>query len=188
MIRTLTTIPLIAALAFTLCACATAPETASERRSLVRQADYTVEQFLEADPSMQTFFDNAVGWAVFPTVGKGAVGVGGAYGKGVLYQGGEVVGYCDLSQGSIGFQLGGQSYSEIIFFRNDQAISAFKSGTVKLSAQASAVAAASGASADADYSEGVAIFTMASGGLMFEASVGGQGFDYRPASMFDDDE
>jgi lipid-binding SYLF domain-containing protein len=112
-------------------------------------------------------------------VGKGAVGVGGAYGKGVLYQGGRAIGYCDLSQASIGFQLGGQAYSEIIFFEDELSLQNFKSGTLEFAAQASAVAAASDASANADYDHGVAVFTLAGKGLMYEASIGGQKFTYQ---------
>jgi lipid-binding SYLF domain-containing protein len=118
---------------------------------------------------------------VFPTVGKGAVGVGGAYGKGVVYQQGEVVGYCDLSQGTVGLQLGGQAYREIIFFEYKEALDWFKTGNFAFSAQASAVAVNEGASADAKYDRGVAVFTMTKGGLMFEASIGGQKFGYQPA-------
>jgi len=186
MIRTLLLSFTFAALAFSLLGCSTAPSSAEDRQALVRRAEETVQRFREADPSMNEFFDNSVGYAVFPTVGKGGVGVGGAYGKGVRYEGGELAGYCDLSQGSIGFQLGGQSYAEIIFFQNQSNIEEFKSGTVEFSAQVSAVAATAGASANADYENGVAVFTMTNAGLMYEASVGGQGFDFTPASKFDE--
>jgi lipid-binding SYLF domain-containing protein len=109
---------------------------------------------------------------VFPSVGKGAVGVGGAYGKGVLYNNGVAVGYCDLSQGTIGFQLGGQAYTEIIAFETQQAVDTFKQGNFRFDAQATAVALKSGAGANAKFTNGVAVFTMDEAGLMFEASVG----------------
>jgi lipid-binding SYLF domain-containing protein len=115
---------------------------------------------------------------VFPTVGKGAVGVGGAYGRGVLYEGGVVTGYCDLTQGSIGLQLGGQAYSQIIAFSTAEALTLFKTGNFAFDAQATAVALKSGAGANAKYSNGVAVFTMDESGLMFEASIGGQKFSY----------
>jgi lipid-binding SYLF domain-containing protein len=117
---------------------------------------------------------------VFPTVGKGAVGVGGAYGKGVLYENGTPVGYCDLSQASIGLQLGGQGYTEIIAFENQDALNRFKSGNFAFDAQATAVALKSGAGANAKYANGVAVFTMDEAGLMYEASIGGQKFSYQP--------
>ena len=109
-----------------------------------------------------------------------AIGVGGAYGRGVLYQGGRQIGYCDLSQGSIGLQLGGQAYTEIIAFENQSAIQEFKNNNFEFGAQASAVALESGSGANAKYDDGVAVFTMDEKGLMFEASVGGQRFTYTP--------
>ena len=158
--------------------CSTAPKTAGGRADLHAKVVETIDRFKAEDPSLSSFFGSAYGYAVFPTVGKGGVGVGGAYGKGELYEGGQVVGYCDLSQGSIGFQLGGQAYSELIFFETAEALERFKSGNFAFAAQASAVAATAGASADADYEGGVAVFTMAKGGLMYEASIGGQKFDF----------
>jgi lipid-binding SYLF domain-containing protein len=161
-------------------ACSTAPKTESDRARLVEQAHITIAAFKKNDESMEKFFDNSVGYAVFPSVGKGAVGVGGAYGRGVLYEDGKPIGYCDLSQGTIGLQLGGQAYSEIIFFETRDALLNFKTGNFAFSAQASAVAARHGASADADYERGVAVFTMTRGGLMYEASIGGQKFSFEP--------
>ena len=164
-----------------LTGCETAPDTAYERDSLEKRAAATVERFKAVDAGMNNrFFNSSRGYAVFPTVGKGAIGVGGAYGKGVLYEGNTIVGYCDLSQGSIGFALGGQAYSEIIFFEDALALQKFKAGTFEFAAQASAVAASADASADADYDHGVAVFTLAGKGLMYEASIGGQNFDYVP--------
>lgn len=161
--------------------CSTAPKTYTEKAELEAKADRTVQRFKEIDPQInELFFSTAKGYAVFPTVGKGAVGVGGAFGRGVLYEGGRIVGYCSLSQGSIGFQLGGQAYSEIIFFQTEEALKDFKLGNVEFSAQASAVAASADASANAKYDKGIAVFTLAAEGLMYEASIGGQGFSYEP--------
>lgn len=133
---------------------------------------------LEKDPGMQDWFDNSAGYAVFPKVGKGGIGIGGAYGKGLVISGDKVVGTTSLTQVSIGLQLGGQAYSEFIFFYDQTALSDFQRGNFELGAQASAVAATAGASADASYNKGVAIFTDVTGGLMYEASVGGQKFKY----------
>jgi lipid-binding SYLF domain-containing protein len=160
--------------------CATAPQTRTGRLDLHRDVELTLADFRGQDPSLQRFFEQSYGFAVFPTVGKGAVGLGGAYGQGEVYEQGQLVGYASLSQATIGVQLGGQAYSELIFFKNKDAMDAFRSGRYALAAQASAVAAASGAAANADYERGVAVFTLAKKGLMYEASVGGQKFSYLP--------
>lgn len=134
--------------------------------------------FLKEDTSMDSLFNSAYGYVIFPKVTKGGLGVGGAGGKGIAYEGGQTIGLAKLSQLSIGFQAGGQTYAEVIFFENQEAMDRFKKNKVELSAQVSAVAAASGASANAKYVEGVAVFTMTKGGLMYEASVGGQQFKF----------
>lgn len=159
--------------------CSTAPSTVEGKSNIRAEADATLATAKTNDPSLGTLLSGARGYAVFPTVGKGAIGVGGAYGKGVLYEGGAFVGYCDLTQASIGFQLGGQAYSEIIAFASDEALTKFKTGNFAFSAQATAVALKSGAGANAKYSDGVAVFTMGEAGLMYEASVGGQKFSYQ---------
>lgn len=140
----------------------------------------TIQRFKAKDPGIERFFRSAYGYAVFPTVGKGAVGVGGAYGKGQVYEQGKAIGKTELVQLTIGFQWGGQAYSELIFFENREALERFKAGNLKFSAQASAVAITAGASATAAYENGVAVFTMTRGGLMYEASIGGQGFTFEP--------
>lgn len=140
----------------------------------------TIATFKAKDPGMARFFDKAYGYAVFPSVGKGGIGVGGAHGKGLVFEGGAPIGRSSLSQLTIGFQLGGQVYSEIIFFKDKVALEDFKRGNFEMGAQVSAVALTAGASADASYNGGVAVFTMAKGGLMYEASVGGQKFSYKP--------
>ena len=122
------------------------------------------------------FFYNSYGYAVFPTIGKGGIGIGGAYGKGLLYEGGKPTAEVSLSQLTVGFQWGGQAYSEFLFFEDDAALKDFKRGNFELGAQVSAVAVTVGASADAKFNHGVAIFTYAKGGLMYEATVGGQKF------------
>jgi len=146
----------------------------------VKEAQDTVAAFKKADPSISKFFGKAVGYAVFSTVGKGAIGIGGAGGAGVLFEKGAAVGKTKLTQVTIGLQLGGQSYSELIFFESAAALNDFKKGNFAMAAQVSAVAAASGASANAKYEGGVAVFTMTKGGLMYEASVGGQKFSFEP--------
>jgi lipid-binding SYLF domain-containing protein len=149
------------------------------RPAVVKDAEKTVASFRQTDPGLEHFLSSAVGYAVFPSVGKGAVGIGGAYGRGVLFEHGKPVGRTTLTQITVGPQLGGQAYSEIVFFENEAAISAFKKGETAMSAQVSAVVANAGASANARYAQGVAVFTQAKEGLMAEASVGGQRFGYR---------
>lgn len=160
--------------------CETAPETEMEKQLLQEQVQSTIRLFKQKDPGIAKFFDTAAGYAVFPEVVKGGAGIGGAHGQGILFHNGEMIGYCSLSQATLGLQLGGQGYSEVIFFENDLAVKEFKTGEFALSAQASAVAAKEGASTTADYERGVLVFTMTRGGLMFEASVGGQKFDFVP--------
>jgi lipid-binding SYLF domain-containing protein len=146
------------------------------------QADVppVIEKFKQKDPGMAKIFSDAVGYVVFPTVGKGGLGIGAARGKGWVYEGGALIGKSTLTQVSFGFQFGGQAYSEIVFFQTKQAMDNFKLGHLKFDAQASAVALTARASADLAYRNGVAIVTMAKGGLMYEASVGGQKFSFTP--------
>jgi lipid-binding SYLF domain-containing protein len=146
----------------------------------VSEANETIKLFKKTDRGLDRFFKSSVGYAVFPSVGKGGFVVGGAYGKGVLYEGGEPVGKASLTQVTVGLQVGGQAYSEIIFFESEQVLSEFKAGTLAFSGQVSGVALAAGASANAKYKWGVAVFTATRGGLMVEASLGGQKFSYTP--------
>ena len=142
------------------------------------EAKEAIAEFKKDDSSIAIYFDNAYGYAVYPTVGKAGLGIGGAHGKGVLYEQGAITGSTTLNQLSVGFQWGGQAYSEIIFFEDKDALNDFKEGNFELGAQASAVAITAGAAANLDYDNGVAIVTRVKGGLMYEASVGGQKFKY----------
>ena len=157
----------------------------------------TVDMFKGAVSS--EFFDSSYGYAVFPTIGKGGIGVGGAHGKGQVYTKGTHVGNTTMTQITFGFQLGGQAYSQIIFFEDERSFTEFTSGNFEFGAQATAVAITAGASAQASttgtgagasggksdaktigvYHKGMAVFTVAKGGLMYEATVGGQKFTYK---------
>jgi lipid-binding SYLF domain-containing protein len=130
------------------------------------------------DPSLASWFDSAYAYAVFPKVGKGGIGIGGAHGKGIVIRGDSTIGETSLSQVTIGFQLGGQVYAQYIMFKDQTAFDSFARGNFEMGAQVSAVAITLGASAETDYNGGVAVFTIAEGGLMYEASVGGQKFKY----------
>lgn len=160
----------------------------------------TIEVFKKS-PAVQPFFKNAYGVAVFPTVGKGGIGIGGAYGKGQVYRRGKITGTVSLVKVTIGFQLGGQAFSEIIFFQDKRAYDEFTGGSFAFDATASAVAITAGAQAQAgttgstagasagpatgtqaktDYRKGMAIFVHVKGGLMYEAAIGGQKFSFKP--------
>ena len=128
--------------------------------------------------SLKTYFKKARGYAVFPNVGKGGIGIGGARGKGEVFENGKVIGSTKLTQVSIGFQLGGQAFSQIIFFKDKKSLERFTEGNFEFGASASAALISEGANASADYSDGVAVLTFSKGGLMYEASIGGQKFSY----------
>lgn len=151
-----------------------------EASELEENAAEAIALFQETDSSLQAFFDDSYGYAVFPKVGKGGMGLGGAHGKGLVYRSGEIVGRTSLTQFTVGFQLGGQVYQQVIFFEDQGSYDDFTGGNFELSAQASAIAAAAGVAANAKYRYGVAIFTLGKGGLMYEASVGGQKFSFTP--------
>jgi lipid-binding SYLF domain-containing protein len=143
------------------------------------KAQTTVARFLAKQPKLRRYFDSAYGVAVFPTVGKGSMGIGGGYGEGEVFEGQRRVGATTLLHLTAGLALGGQAYSELIFFRDAAALRRFQDGNFELGAQASAVAVEAGVSSDASYEDGVAVFTMTRGGLMYEAAVAGQKFSYR---------
>ncbi len=148
----------------------------------IKAARETIAAFKKKDPSIKKFFDKAHAYAVFPTIGKGGLIVGGAHGAGIVYKKGAIVGRASMSQGTIGAQIGGQTFSEIIFFGTKEAFDRFTQNKLEFAAQATAVAANEGAAANADYSGGVAIFTMAKAGLMAEAAIGGQKFKFEPTT------
>ena len=142
----------------------------------VNKANEAIEDFKKVDAGISELFDNAYGYAVFPGIGKGGIGIGGAGGKGTVFKGGEPVADVKMSQVTVGFQLGGQKYAEVIFFENEEAYTRFVEKDFEFAAQVSAVALASGASADAKFKDGMLVFTQALGGLMYEDSIGGQRF------------
>lgn len=153
---------------------------AADEGAQVKEAQQVVANFKQTDPGIDRFLTSSPGYVVFPSVGKGGLIVGGAHGTGVLFEKGKAVGKAALNQVTVGAQVGGQSYSEIIFFQTPAAVNDFKKGNFELAAQMSAVAIRAGASADANYMNSVAVFTQAKGGLMAEASVGGQKFSFTP--------
>jgi lipid-binding SYLF domain-containing protein len=149
-----------------------------KKDELTAKAKEAKEAFLKKDESLKAVFEKSAGYVIFPSVAKGGLGVGAARGTGQLYVKDKPLGEATLTQVSIGLQAGGQAYSELIFFEDQASLDSFRKGNFEFSAQVSAVAVTAGASGNAKYEKGVMVFTLAKGGLMYEASVGGQKFKY----------
>ncbi|HWM87667.1 MAG TPA: lipid-binding SYLF domain-containing protein [Kofleriaceae bacterium] len=169
-----------AGVAMCLTGCATAPETRAEQRSLEERASATLDTMKARDARLDEILDGAAGYVVFPEIGKGGALVGGAYGRGVVFEGGKPVGYAELSQASIGAQLGGQTFAELIVFQDAKALTRLKTDNFDIGGNISAVALTSGGGAAAQFEGGVAVFVMPRGGLMVDLSVNGQKIDYQP--------
>ena len=152
--------------------------TVQADEELQSKSQQAIASMQSADSSLKPLMDSAAGYAVFPDVGKGGFIVGGAHGKGLLFEKGVATGQTTMTQASIGAQAGGESFAEIILFETPAAVSNFKTGQFEMSAEVSAVAVQQGASKAAQYKNGVEVFTMARKGLMVSASVGGQKFKY----------
>ncbi|MES2773240.1 MAG: YSC84-related protein [Bacteroidota bacterium] len=148
------------------------------KEKMLMDAQKAKSALIKGDAGLANLFRTAYGYVIFPNIGKGGLGVGGAGGKGTLYESGNPVGWAKMVQITVGAQAGGQAYREVIFFETRDALQRFKEGNLEMSGQMSAVAVNAGASANAKYSDGVLIFTQTRGGLMAEASVGGQKFTY----------
>jgi len=154
-------------------------QTSTKDQKIVSDANYAKAQFMKGDATMSNLFNSSYGYAIFPNVGKGPIGIGGAAGNGAVYEHGKLVGMSNMKQISIGFQWGGQAYREIIFFETKADLDRFMQNKFDFSAQVSAVAVTAGASANVKFKNGVLVFTQTKGGLMYEASVAGQKFKTR---------
>ena len=161
-----------------LVACSTAPPTTAARDELSQKAMAEREQWNALDPGMEKLAKSSEGYAFFPEVLKGGLGVGGAYGRGVVFEQNKQIGYADVTQGSVGLQAGGQTYSELVVFQNKAALDRFKRNPVEFAANASAIIATTGASANARFVDGVAVFVRPTAGAMAEAAIGGQRMTY----------
>ena len=177
------------------------PALAKEKK--VEDYSATIAEFQKI-PDVAAFFGNAHGYAIFPTIGKGGLGIGGSHGKGQVYVGGKVVGFTSTTDISVGLQAGGQAYSQVIFFENADALNKFTTGKFEFAASASAIAVqstagasagtegtganasssktADKATANAKYQDGIVVFTMAKGGLMYAATIAGQKYTYAPVA------
>ncbi|HET8723888.1 MAG TPA: YSC84-related protein [Anaeromyxobacteraceae bacterium] len=153
---------------------------AARAEATLKETEQAIAALKKADPGLSGFFEKAAGYAVFPDVGKGGFIVGGAGGSGFLFEGGKAIGKTTMAQATVGAQIGGQTYVEVVFFETREALAAFKKGEWTMAAQVSAVVVKSGASADAKYKDGIAVFTLPKAGAMAEASIGGQKFTFTP--------
>jgi len=170
----------LAVVAGLLVSCSTAPSTVGGRDELVQQATSALGEMNREDSGLDELTRKAYGYAMFPEVAKGGLVFGGGYGRGVVYEQGQHIGYADLSQASFGLQVGGQTYSELIVFENKAALERLKQGRIDLAADASAVILKTGAAANARFVDGFAVFVRPIGGAMAEATVGGQQVTYVP--------
>ena len=163
-----------------LVSCSMAPSTQESRNELLEKATATMREMNRENPEVEAFASKGTGYAVFPEVTKGGLVFGGAYGRGVVYERGQHIGYADMRQGSFGLQVGGQTYSELIVFENKAALERFQQGRLDFAADASAVIVKTGAVATARFVDGVAVIVRPIADAMAEASVGGQQFTYVP--------
>jgi len=160
--------------------CATAPTTTGGRDDLLQQATTALGDMGRDDPSLNDLTQKAYGYAIFPEIAKGGLVFGGGYGRGVVYEQGQQIGYADLSHASFGLQVGGQTYTELIVFENKAALDRLTKSRLEFVADASAVILKTGAATNARFDNGVVVFVRPIGGAMAEASIGGQQVTYVP--------
>jgi len=173
-------IPMLFAISLAFIGCATAPKTTSDRQALEQRANTTLQTMRQRDAGLQSLLGSSYGYAVFPDIGKGGFIAGAAYGRGVLYEGGRPTGFVELNQGSLGAQIGAQTFAELIVFQNRDQLERLKAGNFSLSGNVSGVVLTAGAAASARFTDGIAVFVMPRGGLMAELSVSGQQINYQP--------
>jgi lipid-binding SYLF domain-containing protein len=173
-------IPLFSIAAITAVGCeSTGPNAPAPKTQLEPQSDTSLQMFLSHDPGLQKLIDNSAGYVIFPEVGKGAVGVGGASGLGTVYKQGHAVGSVKLQQVSVGPQIGGETYAEMIIFRDEPALNRLMSNSFEFGAAASATILKAGTAADARFDDnGTLCYILPKGGLMAGADVHGQKFHF----------
>jgi len=163
-----------------LVGCTTAPPSQESRNALLESATVAMEDMNRVDPGVEALARKGYGYALFPEVVKAGLGFGGGYGQGVVYEQGQHVGYADLTLGSVGMQIGGQTFSELVVFENKAAMDRFKLSPVDFTAGAAAMILQNGAAANASFIEGIAVVVRPITGAMAEATVGGQQVKYVP--------
>lgn len=174
----LTKISFLLFLFFYFTASANLNQTSKDKKIIADCVDAKTA-FINSDGFMKSLFNNAYSYVIFPNIGKGGFGIGGATGNGAVFRRGVLIGMAKMSQFTLGFQAGGQAYREVIFFENERVLNEFTDSEFEFSAQASAIIVAEGAAGNVKYHNGVMIFTQPKGGLMYEATIGGQKFTYK---------
>jgi lipid-binding SYLF domain-containing protein len=176
-------IPVFAVAALAIVGCETnSPNSAANNVDLNNRARMALEQMTAQDPHLQDVINNSVGYVIFPEVGQAAVGVGGASGQGVVYRSGQPIGSARIDQVSLGPDIGGQTYSELIVFKDEKAMGRLMNDSLEFGAQAHATAVKAGAAAATEFAEGYAVFLLPKGGLEVGASISGQKFHFHPNS------
>ena len=160
--------------------CSTAPERAESKAVLEAKVEESLAEFQDKYPSIKNYLNESYGYAVLPKVLKGAFWVGGAGGKGAVYEKGKLVGYTRMTQATLGFSFGGESFREVVFFADKAALDKFRTGPFTFSGQVTALVIEAGAAAKANYRDGMAVFVMTRSGLIVDASIGAQKFKYVP--------
>jgi lipid-binding SYLF domain-containing protein len=179
--RALLSLAIVAGGAILSVGCESEPRTPEQQESIRDNSRAALSAMQAKDDTLDDVINHAAGYVIFPNVGKGGLIIGGAQGRGEVFEKGTFIGYAELQQASVGAQIGGQTYRELIVFQDQAALDRFKSGKVEFAANASAVALKAGAGKSAEFKDGIAVFVMPTGGLMAEASVGGQRFTFTPA-------
>lgn len=172
----------IALLTALFAGCATAPATRSERQSLQTSAHATLDEMIARNRAIQDVTRNAYAYAVFPSIGKGGVLVGGAYGQGILYENGVPTGFVAVEQASLGAQLGGQSFAELLVLHTTDDVAALKSGNFTAGADLGVVVLSAAASTQTNFNPNASVFVMPRGGLMVDISINGQRIKYQSFS------
>jgi lipid-binding SYLF domain-containing protein len=176
--KNVTIITLLCIMMFLMGGCSTVPKTDEKKAVLSAEVTSAVSLFKSTDPGISRFFEKSYAYAVLPKVFKGGIWVAGAGGQGEVFEQNKIVGYCRMSQATLGFSFGGEYFREIVFFRDKEDFDKFKTGEYTFSAQVTGVALSAGAASKADYQSGMAVFVMTDVGLMVDASLGGQKFNY----------
>ena len=159
-----------------------AAQKASHDQMIITDSENARVEFIKKDKWMESLFTNSYGYVIFPNVGKGGLGIGGASGNGAVYEKGNLVGMASLKQVTVGLQAGGQAFREVIFFENSAAMEKFRNSQLKLSSEVSAIALDKGTAANVKFTDGMVVFVQPKAGLMYELSVGGQAFTFRPVA------
>lgn len=176
----LSSLPVMLLLVVGAIGCKTAPTSEASRETLRLSSEQGLREMRNADTSLDPFLKNARGYAMFPSVGSGGFVVGGSWGRGVVFEGDQQIGFADITQANVGLTAGGQRFRQLIVFQDQASLDRFKQNQMTLDANLSAVALTAGAAGTSNYRNGVAIFVQPIGGLMVSANVGGQKFRFQP--------